>query len=52
MVAVGQQNPRGSDVGDLIENGFTRLDRVDAQVAFRLTHQIAVEVVAMPLRWP
>ena len=52
MVAVGQQNPRRSDAGDLIENGFARLDRVDAQIAFRVTHQIAVEVVAMALRSP
>ena len=49
MIAVGQQNPRRSDAGELIEIGFAGLDRVDAEVALRVAHEVAVEVVAMAL---
>ena len=49
MIAIGQDNPRRSDFGELIEFGGARLDRVDARIALRVAHEVAVEIIAVAL---
>ena len=52
MVAVGQQNAGDAQAGDFIKPLLARLDGVDAEVAFGVADEVAVEVVTVGLGKP
>jgi len=54
MVAVGQKNLRDAKAGDFVDDLLVWLDRVDAKIAFGMTNEVAVEVIAVGLGkpWP
>ena len=54
MIAVGQKNVSDANSSDLIDYLLARLDRVDAKIAFGVTNEVTVKVIAVGLRkpWP
>jgi hypothetical protein len=54
MVAVGQKNVGDAKAGDFVDYLPARLDRVDAKIAFGVTNEVTVEVIAVGLGkpWP